>query len=115
MPTASVMTANIGTPRTKAANMRWTSAAIQIAPRLPSSGKARYAPAVSATDWTRGRKLSAIAQEERLLLREVHRHGAADFGQQLGRDGGEAAAARVVLHPLDHDAAHERRDALQPL
>src|SRR5260221_6666647 len=114
MPTASVITANIGTPSTKAANIRWTWAAIQIAARLPMSGNARYAPAVSATLW-RSRSGSVMAQEEGLLRGEIERHRAPDFGEQLGRDDREALLARVLLDALDHDAAHEAGDARQSL
>jgi hypothetical protein len=39
MPMSSVITANIGTPSTNAANIRWTSAAIQTAARMPMTGK----------------------------------------------------------------------------
>ena len=38
IPIASATTANIGTPRTNAANIRCTWAAIQTAPRAPTTG-----------------------------------------------------------------------------
>src|SRR5690242_15512972 len=100
MPTASVITANIGTPSTKAANIRWTWAAIQIAARLPMTGNARYAPAVSATVWRSGRSGSVMAQEEGLLRGEIEGHRAPDLGEQLGRDRGDAFLLRVVLDAL---------------
>src|SRR5881394_2556568 len=53
MPIPSATTAKIGTPSTNAANIRWISAAIHTAARLPISGKSRYALAVSAAAWTR--------------------------------------------------------------
>ena len=46
--TQEMMPAKIGTPKTNAANIRWISAAIQTAARLPIHGKSRYAPVVSA-------------------------------------------------------------------
>src|SRR2546426_493099 len=68
MPIASATTAKIGTPSTNAANIRWISAAIQIAARLPITGKSRYAPAVSAAAWSKWRML-AIGDHQKQILR----------------------------------------------
>src|SRR6185436_2508156 len=97
MPISSQITANIGTPRTKAANMRCTSAAIHTALRAPMPGKCPYAPLVSAAAcWIRERAL-IIAQEEGGAFGKVHRHGAAYFPHQLESYFGRALAPSVVL------------------
>src|SRR5260370_828257 len=92
MPIASATTANIGTPRTKAANIRWTSAAIHTAARAPMTGNSPYAWLVSATAWsatTRSgviRSPSAVVRgEKRLALGEVDRQPAAHLRQQRRR------------------------------
>src|SRR5215204_4009874 len=113
MPMSSVTTANIGTPRTNAANMRCTSAAIQTAPRAPTPGKRPYAPAVSAAACrSANNEGSVIAGEERKALGEVDWHGTSHFAQELDGDFLEPALARVVFHALDYHPAHERRYAV---
>src|SRR5260370_14346821 len=122
MPIASATTANIGTPRTKAANIRWTSAAIHTAARAPMTGNSPYAWLVSATAWsatTRSgviRSPSAVVRgEKRLALGEVDRQRAAHLRQQLPRHLPAPPAARPRFHPLHHHAAHERGDPRHPL
>src|SRR5713101_5518886 len=116
MPIASATTANIGTPRTKAANMRWTSAAIHTAARAPMTGNSPYAWLVSAacSATTRSgviRSPSAVVRgEEGLALREIDRQRAPHLRQELGRHLAPPLAARPLFHPLHHHAAHERRD-----
>src|SRR5688500_1689629 len=114
MPMSSVTTANIGTPSTKAANIRWTSAAIQTAPRPPTPGKWPYAPLVSAPAWSRRRTsgiAAAPAEEEGRALREIDGQGAPHLEHELGRDLLDPALPRVALQPADDDGANERRDA----
>src|SRR5688572_4776153 len=113
MPMSSVTTANIGTPRTNAANMRCTSAAIQTAPRAPTPGKCPYAPAVSAAACRSvTNEGSVIAGEEGKTLGEIDRHGTSHFAQELDGDFLESALARIVFHALDDHPTHERRDAV---
>src|SRR5256885_16675550 len=122
MPIASVTTANMGTPSTKAANIRCTSAVIHTNARAPMTGNSPYARLVSAAAWSNTKALSVIRYplsviryEERSPLREVDRHRAAHFGEQLGCHLASALAARPRLHPLHHDAPHERGAARDPL
>src|SRR5258708_6581490 len=111
MPIASATTAKIGTPSTNAANIRWISAAIHTAARLPMSGKSRYALALSATAWTNNMPSAiSLLHEEWLALGEIDRHGASDLAQQLWRDLAQPALARPVFHAFGDDAAHERRN-----
>src|SRR4051812_27594008 len=117
MPISSQMTANIGTPSTNAANIRWTSAAIQTAPRAPMPGKWPYAWLVSAAACRRtvgSAVISVLFQEEWARPGEVDRHVAPDLGHQLDRDLGDAALQRVLLEPRGHHATHERGDLRQP-
>src|SRR5690349_16880675 len=117
MPMSSVITANMGTPRTNAANMRWTSAAIHTAPRPPMPGKCPYAPAVSLTaccNKASVRVISFLVQEERPLLREVDRHRLAYLAHDVEGDLGLAVSLRVLLDAIRDDGTHERRDARQP-
>src|SRR5260370_451354 len=122
MPIASATTANIGTPRTKAANMRWTSAAIHTAARAPMTGNSPYAWLVSATACsatTRSgvmRSPSAVVRgEQRLALGEVDRQRAAHLRQELRRHFAPPLAAGPCFYPLHHHAAHERGDPRHPL
>src|SRR5260370_12562380 len=122
MPIASATTANIGTPRTKAANMRWTSAAIHTAARAPMTGNSPYAWLVSATACsatTRSgviRSQSAVVRaEKRLALGEVDRQRRAYLRQELRRHFAPPLAAGPCFHPLHHHAAHERGDPRHPL
>jgi hypothetical protein len=64
MPINSVITANIGTPSTNAANIRWICAVIHTAPRPPTLGKSPYWRAASAAPWSR-LSASIITGEER--------------------------------------------------
>src|SRR5260370_9155386 len=116
MPIASATTANIGTPRTKAANMRWTSAAIHTAARAPMTGNSPYAWLVSAAACSATmrsgviRSPSAVVRgEEGLALREIDRQRAPHLRQQLGPHHAPPFAARPLFHPLHHHAAHARR------
>src|SRR2546426_12143178 len=61
-----------------------------------------------------GRRASAIRHEEGALLGKVDRHRLADFAQQLGRDFVQTSFACPIFDALDNDAAHERRDPLEP-
>src|SRR5260370_23425608 len=122
MPIASATTANIGTRRRKAANIRWTSAAIHTAAGAPMTGNSPYAWLVSATAWsatTRSgviRSPSAVVRgEKRLALGEVDRQRAAHLRQQLRRHLAAPLAARPCFHPLHSHAAHERGDPRPPL
>src|SRR5919205_324757 len=105
IPISSVIMANMGTPSTKAANIRCTSAAIQTAARMPMTGKCPYAPTVSAALCTRRSGRLLIAHEEWRSLREVNRHRAPHLGHQVDGDFGESPLPRVILEPLDHDTA----------
>src|SRR5258708_10358068 len=122
MPMASATTANIGTPRTKAATIRWTSAAIHTAACAPMTGNSPYAWLVSATACsatTRSgviRSQSAVVRgEKRLALGEVDRQRAAHLRQELRRHFAPPLAAGPCFHPLHHHAAHERGDPRHPL
>src|SRR2546425_9700843 len=61
-----------------------------------------------------GRRALAIRHEEGALLGKVDRHRLADFAQQLGRDFVQTPFACPIFDALDNDAAHERRDPLEP-
>src|ERR1041384_1433230 len=100
MPIASATTANIGTPRTNAANMRCTSAAIHTAPRAPMPGNSVYDRIESAAAVIKN-KPSAIRRylrEKRPSLREIDGHRVPDFAQQLDRDFARALAPRERFH-----------------
>src|SRR5207237_1988881 len=119
MPMSSVMTANIGTPRTNAANMRWTSAAIHTAPRAPTPGKCPYAPVVSVTACCSKEKasvavISLLVEEERTLLREVDWHRLAYLAHDVEGDLGLAVTLRVLLDAMGDDGSYERRNAREP-
>src|SRR6266487_5267746 len=68
MPIASVTTANIGTPSTNAANIRCTSAVIQMKARAPITGNSPYARLVSAAACST-RRGSAIHDLSKQILR----------------------------------------------
>src|SRR5438067_122324 len=119
IPISAQITANIGTPSTNAANMRWTSAAIHTAPRGPMPGKWPYAGLVSVAAFATCNSaitgaISLLVEEEGAPLREVDRHRPPHLLHQLRGDLRHAAVAREVLEPLRHHAAHERRDTIQP-
>src|SRR5262245_10917539 len=113
MPISSVITANIGTPSTNAANIRCTCAAIHTAPRGPMPGKCPYAPAVSAAAWTIARAL-VIANEEGGAFGEIDRHGAANFPHQLESHFRRPLAPGVLFESIHDHTAYERRDLRQP-
>src|SRR5213593_2790707 len=117
MPIASVTTANIGTPSTKAANIRCTSAVIHTNARAPIRGNSPYARVVSAAAWTARSRCcviryssSLVRHEKRLPLREVDRQGAAHLREHLGCDFPASLPPRPILYSLHHDATHERRN-----
>src|SRR5712664_3136182 len=56
----------------------------------------------------------SLRHEEWLPLREIDGHRAADLAQQLRRDFVQAPFASPILDALGDDAAHERRDAIEP-
>src|SRR5919205_1853986 len=97
IPISSVIRANIGTPSTKAANIRCTSAATQTAARMPIPGKCPYAPTVSAALCMRRSGRLVIAHEEWRSLREVDRHRASHLGHEVDGDLGEPALPCVIL------------------
>src|SRR5260370_16023402 len=107
MAIASGTDGNMGRPRTKAGNMRWTSAAIHTAARAPMTGNSPYAWLVSAAACSATvrsgviRSPSAVVRgEEGLALREIDRQRAPDLPQGLGRHPPPPLAAAPLLPPL---------------